>query len=725
MKTLLIIIQVFIFKIAIAGWKVDCGNYCFFNEFQNNCQGVFYQANPSDNQSKVYSRWNKNLKGCLANDLSENVYKLLKPQNFSCDCPSKDLSPPSNKWSPITVSTKNELRVLRAKINSWVQCAPNPDIINPVDPLEVFSVEEVRKCQSERRQWGESTTPINPGTCLSGLFPWTSPSDCNYSGDMPSEVGAFCLEGMMEYCHEIKDAQDRATGAWYRNPYLKRFPFAPVHQPFFSRDQLNGALAYWLKTRDQSSLLNWIKFVKQNGKTAPWGPTNLYNLCPPRPDGNRPNHISQSSWDHMLADDRCAVLNVTWGAVYSVAKHIGIKDRQLAKISDEILSNMKIGFSNLDSYYYLESQTLPTLGWKGFQASNAINSIHVRMASGGNNNKVLDAAKILSKRSSHLNPFYHYLAANRTSTEYGAYLIKKYCSHVAPKWGGWYRSGKSVINNPTLYYVRGANLKGSGFQFMGGLGVYEKKVTPNGHDCLFFLNLYIGDNKKTVAKCKPGDKLINGACQFKRFKSPEIVKIPGISYRFNPWTAELAYKAIHNKECPYGGNVQQGNYYKECVRKLELDPNQLNKNISYEVNWSESSPGIYYSPIKSRLGLLKVKNCPYGGRLYRGKCRLIGFKKPTLRQSVSYWVDSNPRWPGVYYEQVNGTCPYGGDKAGPNCLLIGLSGLNSSEKYFIRRNPAYPGVYYHTQDYEIEDWGNPPAVKEFEAQSMDRFGGQL
>jgi hypothetical protein len=66
---------------------------------------------------------------------------------------------------------------------------------------------------------------------------------------------------------------------------------------------------------------------------------------------------------------------------------------------------------------------------------------------------------------------------------------------------------------------------------------------------------------------------------------------------------------------------------------------------------------------------------------------------------VSYWVDPNPNWPGIYYAKVNNACPYGGVSSGPNCQVKSfISGfLNSSVSYFTRSNHSQPGVYYYPQ----------------------------
>jgi len=267
MNIVYIFITIFsISSLSYASWKVDCDNYCFFSEFSNNCQGVYYHKNPVDNQTKVYTTWNSQYQGCLANDISLGVSKLLKPKDFSCNCKASTSSPPSNKYSSILPSTLEKLKVLRAKVHSWTLCAPDPNTINPIDNLLPLDWTDIKSCQEERLSGGDSTHFFKVGLCKSGQGPFEDPSQCRYDGDMANTLTSHCLIGMEDSCSEIRKSQDRSTGAWYRNPYLKRFPLSPTFQPLFSRDQLQGALSYWIRKRDKVSLLKWLRFVKKMEK---------------------------------------------------------------------------------------------------------------------------------------------------------------------------------------------------------------------------------------------------------------------------------------------------------------------------------------------------------------------------------------------------------------------------------------------------------------------------
>ena len=71
--------------------------------------------------------------------------------------------------------------------------------------------------------------------------------------------------------------------------------------------------------------------------------------------------------------------------------------------------------------------------------------------------------------------------------------------------------------------------------------------------------------------------------------------------------------------------------------------------------------------------------------------------QPILVSGQSYWVDANPRWPGVYYRQTQGDCRYGGVRSGNgNCQLTALPSnmLEDHLKYWVETDPRWPGIYY-------------------------------
>ena len=91
-----------------------------------------------------------------------------------------------------------------------------------------------------------------------------------------------------------------------------------------------------------------------------------------------------------------------------------------------------------------------------------------------------------------------------------------------------------------------------------------------------------------------------------------------------------------------------------------------------------------------------LKVCPNKGYPSgAGNCVVGYLKAPKLAASVNYWIEKNPSYPGVYYKQISGQCPYGGTFAGPNCLVETLPQLNQNLNYAIVKNYPKPGVYYN------------------------------
>lgn len=92
-------------------------------------------------------------------------------------------------------------------------------------------------------------------------------------------------------------------------------------------------------------------------------------------------------------------------------------------------------------------------------------------------------------------------------------------------------------------------------------------------------------------------------------------------------------------------------------------------------------------------------NCAWGGELVAGnKCLVHSFRDSILHVGVNYWVDPNPKWPGVYYRKVNGACPYGGSGS-DNCNILMFDEYEIEEEvnYFVDTSPE-EGVYYTNDD---------------------------
>lgn len=115
-------------------------------------------------------------------------------------------------------------------------------------------------------------------------------------------------------------------------------------------------------------------------------------------------------------------------------------------------------------------------------------------------------------------------------------------------------------------------------------------------------------------------------------------------------------------------------------------------------------------------------HCVFGGTYFNLStllkiCKLDQIDAVHFTAGVSYWVDSDTRWPGIFYRKVNGGCPYGG--FGPvNCqvysfpkgdlqpgipysISVNTNGTatvyyNDAAKYSCKENTEYPngGVYF-------------------------------
>jgi hypothetical protein len=87
--------------------------------------------------------------------------------------------------------------------------------------------------------------------------------------------------------------------------------------------------------------------------------------------------------------------------------------------------------------------------------------------------------------------------------------------------------------------------------------------------------------------------------------------------------------------------------------------------------------------------------CLYGGSESGADCQVKSFSQPTLNPGVTYWVDTNPLWAGVFYKQVQSACPFGGSISGNgNCVWKYFANLNAKIQYWVDTDPRWPGIYY-------------------------------
>ena len=140
------------------------------------------------------------------------------------------------------------------------------------------------------------------------------------------------------------------------------------------------------------------------------------------------------------------------------------------------------------------------------------------------------------------------------------------------------------------------------------------------------------------------------------------------------------------QDCIHGGDVAGPNCQIKGFENPEIVP-----GVKYWVDTDPRWPGVYYALINGK--------CPFGG-LVGANCQVRAFSVPSVYvvMGVQYWVDTNPAWPGVYYKPINGKCPYGGGQ-GVNCQLIAFppGTVSPSVFYWVDTNPRWPGVYYAQQ----------------------------
>jgi beta-glucanase (GH16 family) len=200
--------------------------------------------------------------------------------------------------------------------------------------------------------------------------------------------------------------------------------------------------------------------------------------------------------------------------------------------------------------------------------------------------------------------------------------------------------------------------------------------------------------KKLDQACPAGGAPSDGNCQVKTFgSSVAYVPVPEVNYWVdtNPSWPGIYYKQSGGA-CVYGGVVSgNGNCQWKAVSGLK-------QNVQYWVDGNPRWPGLYYHGNSG--------SCPHGGTPSgNGNCQLQAYSVPatvgiTLRPGVQYWMDPDPRWPGIYYKQIQGTCPVGGVTSGNgNCQLVAYPVptepyLSKGQDYWVDANPSWPGIYY-------------------------------
>jgi hypothetical protein len=693
MLILSLLLSIFQIAPASAGWVINCENYCTFKEFNPNCQGIYWEY---PDGYRNYSEWSGQYAGCLEkrsmstnpNDISSH---LITPNYVSCNCGAVTTTPPAVN-QPLSQATRDKLALLRDQMRTWTLCAPVPqDATGTFD--HPFKYEDLKTCRQFKLS-GKPSTFIFPARCEYGQSAWND--ECNYHGDLPGAVFWMCMAGDTDRCQDIKRSQNPTTGAWYRNEHQRIDIRAGRDQALFSRDHTIGVLGYLTATQDKPSALKWLTFIRDNPKIY-----GQFSICPQRPSISKPAELSQTEWDNMLPDDRCDIRPNLWGLFYYVYKHVGFTDSEIQNISTSIYNSMMFGKTIDIATLQLTANSVPAKGSGSYQTQLIADELQIRLAAGQPFSAISSVIQTVNNRTTKLHPRFHFLSLNRTPTEYGAYLIQKYCRPQRPPYGYWASSGNTSAifqNAPTGKWYRGGSIDSGPYQYFGSYDSYGRNWLESGHECINWINLYLGNSEERDLTCDAGETLIDGACRTVAFQKPIIPPVAGLGYSLTwPWESKVTSILINRKGCFSTGVVDindpnwNDTYYNWCVH-LNLAPLEFdNASVAEYVDPNPMYPGIYYPLVGT--------SCPYGGSKINNACRVYAFTKPnpSLYLGVNYWVDNNPAWPGVYYAATSGSCPYGGVGGVPNCRIYeapaGL--LRSDRSYFIRRNAKNPGIYHY------------------------------
>lgn len=145
-----------------------------------------------------------------------------------------------------------------------------------------------------------------------------------------------------------------------------------------------------------------------------------------------------------------------------------------------------------------------------------------------------------------------------------------------------------------------------------------------------------------------------------------------------------ALKELQIASCGDGGAAIGPN-----CRVLEFQNPEVIKGVSYVVAPNHGAPGVYYQPVNGA--------CPYGGVLSQA-CRVLSFAPGALEAGVHYLVDTNPPSPSVYYKKVKGGCPHGGAAIGARCRIHVFSAppvyVVQGVSYSVDTSPGAPAIYY-------------------------------
>jgi hypothetical protein len=464
----------------------ECDNYCAFSEFGKHCQGVRFKftedSNGVSSSYYLYSVYNRLLDKCVASKRipMPHIADLAEVEGI-CKCGPAGNAPPK-MGTPLTDATKAKLILLRDQIRAWAPCAPDPLSHDPGSLLQPFRPDEVKSCR-EMKANGQKGYLI-PGGCTDSYLP-----ACTYYGNTNNLSGVFCFAGDLERCDEVKSGQDPKTGAWYRNAYQRLYPDSEQGQPLFSRDEFMGVMFYLLKTKDRDAALKYLRFLSENPK-KPFsfgkGLIKVFDICPQRPK-EKPPGVPDSAWTEMLSDDRCEMRPSTWGMMAIVYEGIGISLTEIRAISPEIAKKLKRNrkFATLGAR--ILSGVAPPVGGAAYESALQAGANWIPKILGMGSANLLKAQKNIDRRTGFISPYFHFLGQNEVPDEYGAYLIQKYCPKDQP-YSGPLPGGHFALPAASFFDM--------GMRSFGGVNEYGIKSEPMGHECIAWINLYLGEYLK-------------------------------------------------------------------------------------------------------------------------------------------------------------------------------------------------------------------------------------
>ncbi len=138
--------------------------------------------------------------------------------------------------------------------------------------------------------------------------------------------------------------------------------------------------------------------------------------------------------------------------------------------------------------------------------------------------------------------------------------------------------------------------------------------------------------------------------------------------------------------CPCGGRFHEG-----IGCSLDGDPLVCPSGVATPT----VTGGIYQSPCQP-----STRRCVNGGTPDVGRCIVHRFAPGQIESTIDYWVDADPKWPGVYYAKIGNACPYGGSGT-VNCQIVGFPAdvLETGVDYGIDKT-ANPPLVYYVQDFD-------------------------